>query len=474
MNDARTNRRQLLQALGLGAGSLFLPSLMSDRQAYAGPANRLIVYYTQHGPGYENWRMRRPGLPDHDGDWELALDGVPEAEWSPVLQPLYAHRKDLLVLDGLGLTSAFADKGTNNHNAGTSHALAAAKMVIPAGFNGEGNGGGPSVDQIVAAQVAVPGRIKSLFYSSAYKPWSPSFQGANMPTAAEGSPAAAFTRLFPTGTAPGGTMPSEAERIRAARTSVLDLVKKEYAALAPTLGSADRQTLERHHDLVADLQTQIMGRGSITCAPPTKPTLGGDSGGTNARARTKAFIPLVAAAMSCDITRVAVLVAGQLDSADFGGPAGADVHQDIAHAAAPGTAAATQMANYYRVHAAEFGDLIGLCSNLLPNAILLWVNELASGPHDLYRVMAVMAGGGGGAFRTGRYIKYKETEPNPATFSYGGGKQRLGPPHSKLLVSIMQAMGVNQSSIGITSAVGNSSTTAGAPIDLTGPLPRLG
>jgi hypothetical protein len=463
----------LLQATGLASGSLFLPSLIGDRKAYAGPANRLVIFYTQHGPTYENWRMRRPGLPDLT-DWEFPLDSVPEAEWSPVLQPLYKYRSNLLVMDGLAFTSAFADKGTNNHNAGTSHALAAAKMIFPAGFNGEGNGGGPSLDQVVANTVAVPGRIKSLFYSSAYKPWSPSFQGANMPTPAEYSPSASFDRLFPTGAAPAPGAPGEADLIRKARPNVLDLVKREYTAIAPRLGTEDRQKLERHRDLITDLQTQLVGRGSITCTPPGKPTTGGDSGGANALPRTKAFIQLIAAAMACDVSRVATLVSGQLASADFGGPAGADVHQDIAHQATPGSPAAMHMANYYRLHAGQFGDLINLMSGLMDNAVVLWLNELADGPHNMFRVMAVMAGGGGGAFRTGRYIKYAETQPNPATFTYGGGRQKLGPPHSKLLVSVMQAMGVGQSSIGIASAVGNSSTGgSGAPIDLSGPLPRL-
>src|SRR5687768_15748616 len=64
------SRRQLLNAMGLGSGTLFLPSLMGDKQAYAqAQPKRLVIFYTQHGPGYENWRMRRPGLPDKDGDW---------------------------------------------------------------------------------------------------------------------------------------------------------------------------------------------------------------------------------------------------------------------------------------------------------------------------------------------------------------------------------------------------------------------
>jgi hypothetical protein len=34
-------------------------------------------------------------------------------------------------------------------------------------------------------------------------------------------------------------------------------------------------------------------------------------------------------------------------------------------------------------------------------------------------------------------------------------------------------MGVERNGIGIASAVGNSSTGSGVPIDLTGPLPRV-
>jgi len=141
-------RRRLLQAMGLASGTLFLPSLLGDRRAHAAAApGRMGIFFTQHGPTYDTWRMRQPGLADKDQDWEFSLDTVPEAEWSPVLQPLYAYRKNILVLDGMAMTSAFADNpGTNNHNAGTSHALTGAKMVRGSGFDGQGQGGGPSVD----------------------------------------------------------------------------------------------------------------------------------------------------------------------------------------------------------------------------------------------------------------------------------------------------------------------------------------
>jgi hypothetical protein len=469
------NRRQLLRATGLGAGSLFLPSLAGKRPAHAQtPPTRLVIFYTQHGPVYDQWRMRRPGLPETDADWEFPLDDPSETSFSETLRPLHPHRKDLLILDGLAITSAFADApGTNNHNAGTSHMLSAAKMVRDAGFNGEGQGGGASVDQIVAGAVAQPGQIKSLLYSSAYRPWCPSFEGSNRPTAAEYSPSAAFDRLFPGGAAPG-TTPTPADLIKRERASVLDLVRKEYTTLAPRLGTDDRQKLERHRDLIADLQAQLAGRGSIACAAPARPGVSGNDGGTNVNPRTRPFMQLVTAAMSCDLTRVATIVVGQLATADFGGPSGVDVHQAIAHEATPGSAAAGHMTSYYKLHAADFAYLIGLfgSAGLLASTALVWVNELANGPHDMYRIMVVLAGGAGGAFRTGRYLKYKETGANPATFTYGGGRQRLGPAHSKLLVSLMQAMGLPNNSIGISAATG-SLAGSGEAVDLVGPLPRL-
>lgn len=471
-------RRQLLQATGLAAGSLFLPSLLGDRQAAraATTPGRLGIFFTQHGPTYETWRMRRPGLPDRDADWEFPLADVPEAEFSAVLQPLYPYRNDILVLDGLAFTSAFADNpGTNNHNAGTSHALTGAKMVRGSGFNGEGQGGGPSVDQVVANAVAVPGRIKSLFYSTAYKPWAPSFIAANQPTPAECSPAAAFDRLFPAGTAPPSATPSEAELIRQARPSVLALVRNEFATLAPRLGTEDRQRLDQHRALIADLETQIKGRDGIVCAAPAKPSQTGScSGAGDHPAMVRAYMKLATAAWACDLTRVAVIDSGQLDAAQFGAPPG-DVHQDIAHAATPGSAAADLMAKYYRVHATQFGELIAgvRAAGLIDRTALMWITEIADGPHGLFRTMIVLAGGGGGAFRTGRYLKYKETGANPAAFSYGGGKNRIGPAHSQVLVSLMQAMGLPDNSIGIASATGNLAGS-GEPVTLSGPLPRLG
>jgi hypothetical protein len=56
--------------------------------------------------------------------------------------------------------------------------------------------------------------------------------------------------------------------------------------------------------------------------------------------------------------------------------------------------------------------------------------------------------------------------------NYGSDKFGLGPSHGRLFVSIMQALGVNRDSIGLTAASGTG-YLRGTPIPMTGPLPRL-
>src|SRR5262249_30285119 len=126
----------------------------------------------------------------------------------------------------------------------------------------------------------------------------------------------------------------------------------------------------------------------------------------------------------------------------------------------------------YAFHAQQFADLIAAFKaipegngTMLDNSLLLWMPELGNGWHDLFKLQVVMAGSAGGVFKTGRYVKYAETNSSPQN----GYDVPVGPPKNKLLVSIMQAFGLNQNSIGVTSAQAHD----GSMIDFTGPLPRL-
>jgi hypothetical protein len=80
---------------------------------------------------------------------------------------------------------------------------------------------------------------------------------------------------------------------------------------------------------------------------------------------------------------------------------------------------------------------------MLDHTVILWVNELAQGNTHLHdRMPFVLAGSGGGALRTGRYL------------NFGGAS------HNDLLVSVLNAFGIPEQ-------------TFGHPDFCTGPLPNL-
>lgn len=460
------SRRRLLLGLGLGSASLFLPSLLArtSRGQSQAPIKRIVIMTSEHGTVRENWWMRRTN--PANGAWEYPFDDPDPLSFSQVLSPLHPHRQRLFVLEGLSQMSTLGDRTTNNHNAAHLHLLTGARMVD------DENAGGPSVDQVIARAVADPDRIPSL--EMATGAWLGGYvnQGPSARVPVEQDPGAVFDRLFPSAAQP--TNPTERDRIRAAGPSVLDFVASEYDALAPKLSAADRGKLELHRDMVRDLERRITALASLTCAAPgTRP-----AGGNNVE-RARQFADLTAAAFACDLTRVATIQVGQLETSEFGAPPG-DVHQDYAHQTNTDANAALQMTSYNNVHAGLFAYLLDALARypdgsgtLLDNTVAVWLTELATGPHDLDRIPVVLAGSCAGHFRTGRYLSFAQDLPSPIENPSWVDPSQLmiGPGHSHLLVSLMQAMGLPDNQIGLGSVVTRDG--ANTTLDLTGPLSGL-
>ena len=459
------DRRRFLKAMGLTAGSLFLPSLIDRPTAQAVAPKRLMIFFTAHGPPTGRWELRRAGLPDTGADWEMPLDDPDPMSFSETLRPLHAHRQNLTIVEGLSMTSAYIEHGfsSNNHGAAVNNRLAA-----------QGGVSGPSFDQLIAEASTPSGGFPYLFYSNgscACWSGSPVYDTAG----SQVSPGRlggfsflpnAFDRVF--GALPDEgpvTTPTPIERSRARRESTLALVRGEYEQLFGRVSLEDRDKLERHRDMIADLERRVGSMASLACERPGSP----ESGLSQAETTDIAMTQLFPIAMACDLTRVGMLNATQLEPADIGAPSTIDVHQDAAHPS-DGDPAASWMVNYYAYHARQFARMIEAFAavpegsgTMLDNSLLIWMPEHGNGWHDMHKMMFVIAGGAGGALPTGRYLKYDESLPAPP----GGRGTRLGPPHTKLLVSIMQAFGVDRSSLG----VGSATAEDGSTIDLTGPLP---
>jgi hypothetical protein len=471
MNPALSalGRRRFLVAMGLAGGSLFLPSRPGRSQPQA-PPKRFVVVFTQHGFVYNALAMRPRGV-NVAGNFDASLSALDESEFSRILRPLAPWKNKLTVVDGLSLASAEGDVAYNEHEKGTRGALTGAPISID---NGTVSAGGPSIDQVIARRVAQPGRLDSLELavtgpSSGGAIW----RGVNQPLPPDRDPVGAFERLFPPS---AGSDLADVDRVRAGQASVLDLVADQYDALLPRLGTADRQKLELHRDLVRAAERRVTELGQVQCTRPERPVVNDDFATVaHYESRFDAFVDIAAAALSCDLTRVVSLQLSQLRN-DHLGIVG-DVHADYAHTSDDNPEAIEVMSRYGEVHAGHLARLLNRLDSipegdgtLLDHTAVLWCSELATGTHRFNIWPAIIAGGLGGALRTGRYLREVPQTPTPnPNPTWNGVEPVIGRPHNHLLLALAQAMDVPAQEVG-----GRELDTAdGGRIDLTTPLSTI-
>jgi hypothetical protein len=484
-------RRRFLQALGIGAGGLFLPSMARrGGRATAAPVTnptRLIVLFTEHGTPHVNWDMHggRPA----DQQWEYDLSGLAEAEMSEALRPLHRHRAKLTVVDGLSLATAIGDPYGDGHAKGWCSALTGG-LARETFEDVKSHATHPSLDQIVAdaARASDPnltdlvsleyGTYQFNFHAALYR--APAGGGAVARVPHEESPGAAFDRLFPNG---DGSVPPDP--VRVAQADVMASVGDLYQQMAPRLGGEDRLKLEQHRDLVRDMERRIRLLDGLDCGAPSDVVdynWGEVPHGERYLAHTRSFWDLATLSLSCGISRVVSMQWGQLPVELIGGTG--DLHHDYAHRSAPYLSAepdypnaVQMMTNYSAVYAglaAELCDRLDAIpfgeGTLLDNTIVLWVSELSDGGHGHEPLPVVMLGGGT-QIRTGRYLHYAKDTLTTTTADWVDDETRIGLPHSHLLVSVAQACGVDTDVIGDPTI---QPKKASAPaIDLSGPLPGL-
>lgn len=455
------SRRNFLTALGLGAGSLVLPSLAGRARASGSPPTRLLLFYTAQGTVPDRWQANPAGNP-LDQAWVADMAGWSEADFGEILSPLQPWRGQISVVSGLGLVSAEADGSGFRHERAQVHSLTGADAAWVGGFP---YAGAATVDQIIAEQVARPDRYRSLELGVsgglAYDGYgSVIYRARNQPLPMIDDPRLVWDRLFD---------PSSEGPVVDGQASVLDAVAERYDSLGAKLGAADRHKLEAHRDLVRALETQIAGLATATC--DGKPVRAHSYG--NYDEDFDAQLGLSVAALSCDLTRVVSIQMGQLQNAQLGAPPG-DVHADYAHGIYDSQEASDVMTAYGRYHASHFAQILAALAaipeaggTLLDTTMVVWMSEMADSWHGFDRYPVVVGGGGGGCIRLGRYIHYPRTTPVQG-LQYDQ-YPTMGVPHQKLLVSLCQGMGLAVDRMPVTSVTGAD----GQLVDCTGPLSEL-
>ncbi len=413
------NRRRFLQFAGVGlVAAPFVNLLRTGRaRAAAGGAKRFIVFFSPNGIVHSHWRPMGGGA-----DFSFPAGSI--------LEPLTPHKDDLIVMDGLNFFQA------DNHEGGME-----AMLTCKGGASSVG--GGASIDQFIATELASPTKFKSLEFGVQTSPWGGTNQ-TRMCYSAPGQfvtpdddPDSVYNRMF--GDLMGGD--EEITKLRDRRQRVVDLLVDETKALRAQVGTEERAKLDAHIEALASVEQGLQAGGS--CDAPVAPAIGGNAlVDTSIPAVVKAQIDLAVTGLACGLTNVATIqlshtvspsVFSWLDGVSEG-------HHALSHIDDSNVAGVAQFAACERWSAEQFAYLIESLKALpepdgegtmLDNSVVLWAKEMGdSRAHVCTDVPFVLAGGAGGYFNTGQYLSFD------------------GEPHNKLMVSICQAMGLTNDTFG--------------------------
>ena len=364
---------------------------------------------------------------------------------SPILQPLQRHQKELLILTGLQNKASFTGDG---HYVKTAGWLTGTTISKTTGSDISANG--VSMDQIAAQQVGQHTRLSSLElgteaiasgidrnvnYTQLYGSHI-SWRTENVPLPCETNPRAAFDRLFRPDSVGQG----------AHDQSVLDLVREETKRLRSKIGVADKAKLDQYLDSVREVEKRIEREAASlesgenltpqmllqidTMDKRIEKAMGGKNGSRekvlnslrrfNHTEHCRIMMDLMALAFWTDSTRVSTFMFGRAVSGrDFSFLDGVNGgHHQLSHH----RGLKNELAEYQRIntwHSEQYAYLLDRMKQLkegegtlLDNCMLGYGSSLRDGnSHDPKNVPIVVAGKAGGAWETGRHLKYKKNTP---------------------------------------------------------------
>ena len=417
----KLSRRQF--TFGAGASLLASPFISLLRgsaradQASAG-ARRLIVVYTPNGTVLQHWRPT-------GGETSFSFPS------GSILEPLAAHKSKLVVCDGLDF------RGADNHEGGM------AAMLTGGGGAGT-ESGGASVDQFVAGRIGGDTRFPSLELGVQTSAWGGSVQtrmcyrGPGEFVPPDDSPASVYQRLF------GDLVidPNEIDQRLRRRLSVLDLVNEELESLRGQVGTPEQIKLDAHLDSIRDVERALGGGVAPgTCGAPSSVPELAVYNNENFPMIGRLQTDLLVSAMACGMTRVGSLQwAHAVAPHVFSWLGLSEGHHALSHmddgnaAGIAGWIAAERWFSEQfaylleRLEATQEPDGSG---SLLDTSLVVWCKEMGdSRLHTCVSVPFVLAGGACGQLSTGRYLTFN------------------GDSHTKLLVSICHAMGLDNGTFG--------------------------
>lgn len=327
----------------------------------------------------------------------------------------------------------------------------------------------PTIDQVLAYSDKIypggPSGTRALHLSSGIaNTFSFTDNGGTAPITqvqAHVDPRTAFNEAFNGFSAPTA-MPAGPDPNK----KLVDRVLEDYRSVAQgrRISAADKQTLEQHIGFLSEIQTRLdRGPTTIACEAPDQPA-SVQANGVEVAVLEQAYslmVDVLVAAIRCDVTRIGTLNVWKGIGRGIGS-GGSDlgyVHSGLKDAQdwherahewdQPGSRAQVVAINSW-IGAEVFARLLqGLDveeadgKTFLDNSIVMWGNELGMN-HLNWSIPTLLAGSAGGALNPGRYIDYIDWN-RPVKFRQEDGPVIEGVPYNRLLISILQAFGLQPS-----------------------------
>lgn len=429
-------RRQFTKLLAGAATALPLLEALPARaqQAAAGP-KRLVLLFNPNGT-------------IEDSFWPA---GATETEFTlgPILTPLADFKDRMLLLHGIDISVAEEAKvGPGGpHQKGLGGLFTGRELQTGTMADGDGSlagwANGISVDQQVVQSLNPPTLLPSLELgvraTASDVMGRISYSGPGAPVPPMNDPGEVFQRLN-SGFVKDLDGPDQAAA-RDQRRMVMAAVQAQYAALKNRVSVKDREKLELHADFLNGIVRRLdySVRPGPFCSQPSQPRKVGVDDANDMPDIATLQMDLLAVALACDLTRVAsVQFSTAINAIPFPWLGSSAEGHNLSHRGPSDTAAHDQLVARATWYAEKVAYLVKQLATItegdrtvLDNTVLVWGNELAVGnTHSHKNVPFVTIGSAGGYFKTGRYLEFG------------------GVSNNRLLISLLNAMGVEASTFG--------------------------
>ncbi|HKP63969.1 MAG TPA: DUF1552 domain-containing protein [Polyangiales bacterium] len=421
-------RRQFLRGLGGVVVALpFLESFAPRKARAAAAPKRLAIWFSCNGVNMQKFWPTTPYGPLTAAS--LAGTGMaPLADYAgKILVPRGIH----LVPRGFGRDPA----GGDDHSKAVGHRLTAA----PNQMTTERYASGVSIDHVVAKSINPNGKGPlnlMVGYRSNDVTGSFSYTGPGQQAIPFQDPWKAFKDW--SAVMPGSSGPT-LDRLAMRRRSILDAVKGDLDALKnnSVISAADRTKLDMHYTAIRGLETTMMSSGVISCGLPSDKMSAIMAINPSTVTRDSEYqkvgdmlLDVMALALACDQNRVSTIQWGS----GAGGPifswlgmTADDVnnkynHHKLSHGATTDCATSpnlpsdqwkTALFNIDTWYMQRFKGLLDRLAaysepggTVLDNTAVCYMNDLGDGlGHNWMDLPNIIAGGAGGYFKLGQYIK---------------------------------------------------------------------